>query len=234
MSTMDDLEDLFDAEDALIANDPPEQNAGDLLPIYLIQSALPRSVIRHLASASSICVIMEAPSEQWVRPLTTAVQTFAKWDYRHFKTTPERSIGYDKSANDHAVVMLARGQRVIAISQAPQNLLPPSMLSAADIVLKIPNPTNAVISSVIKEVTGRTPKGLPANIGTTLSFDELAAGIRSQSMAKECVERLLRAVEAKRSPMVNLETVPHIHELHGYGAAQTWGGRRGGVASRGG
>lgn len=223
-TTEDDLEDLFEAEDAHIAAGKPVKNAGELLPIHTLEASVPRQTIRKLASAPTICVVFHAPSDDWARPLLGATKEFGRWDLRHHKEAPERSkiFNHDKTTNDQVVALLARGCRIVGVSQNPDSLLPPAMLSAADMVLKIAKPTNAVVASVIKAITGRTPKGLPDQVGEKLSFDELAAAIRTGSSARDCVDRLKRAVAAKVPAMISSDDVPYVADLHGYGAAGEW------------
>jgi hypothetical protein len=54
-----------------------------------------------------------------------------------------------------------------------------------------------------------------------LSFSELVSCLRVGDTAKANLERLERTAAASRT-ITPIGDVPHIRDLHGYGAAQTW------------
>ena len=93
------------------------------------------------------------------------------------------------------------------------------MVASADIRVELPPITTGIVETVIRRMCGRrvTVSAAVARLG----FSELVSCLRAGDTAKVNLERLERTAAASKviTPVGN---VPHIADLHGYGAAKDW------------
>lgn len=200
----------------------PSKHAHHILPRALLENGIGMEGIAKIGAEKNFCLLVEAPSSDWVIPLWRTICDIGDWDLSLSKSVANRARAQDDSTVDGLVNVLGAGGRAFAVSQAPKDLLPAAMLSAADMIVSLPAPTARVIAATIKAVTGKLPENVPASLGVGLRFEEIATSIRQNSTPQECVERLERASAAKRRVEHMGADVPYVHELHGYGEAQSW------------
>jgi len=204
-------------------DNPSGKEARRELPRALLLNELGSDGIKFIASQKGFCLLIEAPSPDWVTPLQQLIGKLGGWNYHVSKSQITRgNKAQDDATMDQVVRALGIGGRIFGVSQAPKQMLPAAMVNAADMTVKLPAPSSKVIAATIKAVTGRVAKSIPVNIGAGLSFDEIAACIRQKSTPKECVDRLERAAKTKRRVEVMGVEVPEVKDLHGYGDAKTW------------
>lgn len=196
--------------------------AHDVLPRALIETIIGAEGIATISTQKTVCLVVEAPAADWVVPLWKSITGFGEWDFSIAKSSVTRGKAQDEATVEGLVRALGAGGRAVAVSQSPKTMLPPAMLSVADMIVSLPAPTGSVICATIKEVTGGLPDDVPSTLGAGLTFDEIATCIRQNSTPAECVERLQRASASKRRVEHMGQDVPYVHELHGYGEAQTW------------
>ncbi len=200
----------------------PPTDATKLLPTALLTSVLGAAGLRELEVRLSYCAIVQAPSSDWVNPISRSLRSIGEWDYYTSQSTPVKSPKQHDDVSQYVVGTLARGGRVFGVSQQPNELLPPSIIVAADRRIKLPLPSCEVIASVIQAVTGSCPIDVPADLVAGLDFNEIVSCIRHNSSAAECVDRLKQTKARKIAVVRSDDTVPHVHELHGLGAAKNF------------
>ncbi|SMQ68620.1 ATP-dependent Zn proteases [Devosia lucknowensis] len=195
------------------------EHAGLILPRVMLEAAVGKPGMKELAERQGFCVVVHAPSADFVAPISKAIRKAGDWAFSCTQTK-RRKLTDDDQAVEHTTVALARGRRVFGVSQHPMEFLPRALVSAADMSLRVPHPSPEIIAIVIKSITGDLPIDVPHNLGQGLSFEELVAGIRKGSTAAECVRRLT-AGKAARAPEVDHD-VPGVEDIHGMGEARDW------------
>ncbi|MHA6731236.1 AAA family ATPase [Devosia sp. A369] len=198
------------------------KEAFRVLPRALIESVIGMAGIKKISEQQGFCLIVEAPSSDWVAPLHSALRYFGEWHVHIAKSAIPRGRAVDDGAATTVVQALAGGGRIVGVSQSPRQLLPPAMVSAADLTITLPLPSPRVIAATIKAVTGKLPKNVPDTIAAGLTFDDIASSIRPNSTPQACIKRMERAQLSKRRAEVMGSEVPEIKDLHGYGEAKVW------------
>jgi cell division protease FtsH len=205
-----------------LTNERKDKSPQYLLPLALLQHTIGMDGVKRLHDAENFCAIVVTPSPDWTLPLMHLLKPW-EWDFVKARVTPLRpSQIADDTTSIRTMDALAMGGRVLGIGHDPERLLPSSMRTAADMVVRLPPPNGEVIGAVIRRMFGRTLKTIPNDIATGLEFDEIVACLRPGTSPSQCVERLKKAVASKRSSSPITQGVPAIHDLHGYGAAKEW------------
>ena len=199
------------------------KSASDLLPRALIENEIGMVGIASIQETEAFCLVVQAPSPDWVTPLHRYLKTTGKyWDFHHSKATAPRARSQqDDTSIEQTTRALTSGGRCMGVSHQ-LSYLPPAMVTAADMHLVLPPPNAKVVAAVIRAVTGRLPRKFEDSTIAALDFDELAACIRPGSTAKVCVDRLLAAAAKKLHHDRSIVAAPMLEDLHGYGAAKTW------------
>lgn len=195
--------------------------AYDRLALALLESVVGREGIIEIAGRQRYCLVVQAPAADWVTPLYRGIKQLGHWRYAIERSAAGRSRSYD-DPDERVVISLSEGDRIFGVSQDPKAHLPQAMLTSADRLVSLPQPSAEVVGRVITEVTGKSPGHLPGDLCVGLSFDEIVGCIRVGSSASECADRLKRAAKARNRVQAFGPDVPEIKDLHGYGAAQQW------------
>ena len=190
------------------------------LPDALLESVLGPQGISEIATREAFCLVVQAPSADWVAPISKSIRRMGDWSYHCSKVVIKRAKPEDTS--DRLIEAMTSGGRVFGVSQRPVELLPTALLTAADKTVVVPAPSPELISKVIKAVTGDLPIDVPPTLGRGLDFEELAGCIRRNSTAAECIDRLRRAAASKGGADVFGDDVPPVSELSGMGPAKEW------------
>jgi cell division protease FtsH len=199
------------------------RTASELLPQALIENAIGMEGIARIQETKAFCLVVQAPSPDWVAPLHRYLKSAGKyWDFHHSKSAAPRARSPQEDvAIEQATRALTSGGRCLGVSHQ-LNYLPPAMVSAADMHLVLPPPNAKVVAAVIRAVTGRLPRKLEDQTIAALDFDEIASAIRSGSTAKACVDRLRAAAAKKVHHDKSIIDAPLLEDLHGYGKAKEW------------
>ncbi len=140
------------------------------VPDLMIRLALTPAEIKKLKRDRTTCMIIEAPSAEWVEPLAKAAKLLGDWQSVHSTKEPVRKSYRSVIPNDKAVHTLAAGGRTLGVSQNPFSYLPKAMTASADILLKIAAPDDEILREAIKLATGSTPHLIPQGISTGLDY----------------------------------------------------------------
>ncbi|GAB5426661.1 MAG: AAA family ATPase [Devosia indica] len=194
------------------------------LAAALLESVVGERGIDVIRNQDSFCLVIEAPGADWVFALQRMLTRFSDWDHHQAKSQARRSSLTDEAAiNAQAIAAMSSGGRVFGVSQSPKAMLSSALVSAADMHVVLPQPSNAVISTVIRTVTGKIVKAMPDGIAAGLGFEEIVSCIRQGSTPAQCVDRLVRAAKRKCSTETIGDDVPLVEDLHGYGEEiRTW------------
>jgi cell division protease FtsH len=191
------------------------------LPKLMIREALTAENAMKLRRDRTTCLIILAPTSAWVEPLMRGAKQLGEWQFAHAAGEAPRRNMRDVAA-EQATFAMARGGRIVGIAQNLAHL-PPAMVTSADIVLKIPAPSDELLREAIKAATGRLPRTMPKGISDGLEYSDICGAIRCGSSAKACVDRLVAAAASKVKSNPALADVPRLEDMHGYGEAMVWG-----------
>ena len=196
--------------------------AEELLPQAMIGDAIGLSGIRDIKEEEAFCLVVQSPSPDWTEPLVAALKSLGEhWDFAHYRLSAKRPRQHEDLSGEQTMNALTTGGRCVGVAH-DLSLLPAAMITAADMTIILKRATPKVVNAVIKAITGQVAKGIEDQMLSRLDFGELAGCIRLGTKAKECVDRIRKAAEAKRGAREDLRDVPPIEALHGYGAAKEW------------
>lgn len=225
MANNDWLEELDETEliiEGRLSNARKDKSAQYLLPRALLESIVGMEGIKRLHEDKQFCAVIQVPAADWAAPVLALLKDW-NWDFLHMRTVPLRASQLaDDTTSQQTIHALSAGGRVLGISQDPVRLLPASMRTGADMNIVLPPPTGRIIAAVIRAMTGRSPRGLAEGLPITLGFDEICACLRPKQSASRSVARLLKAIADRSRADPLTQDVPHVRDLHGYGAAKTW------------
>jgi cell division protease FtsH len=208
-------------EEALVV----ERNTMELVAELAIKAAIPALMRRRIQGTHSIALVVEVPSAAWVVPVAAALIALGPW-HASYPRDGSRRYGSDRAKESEAVAYrLSRGERVMGVSHAPDAYLPATLVSGADVRIRIGPLSDAAIASLIKRVTGRRPATVPAGVGALLDPQEIAAAVRGgdDARAGDCVRRLAATARAKVGEDASLASVPPFESLLGLGPLHDFG-----------
>jgi ATP-dependent Zn protease len=187
-------------------------------------------VIPRLRSGEPLCLLVVPASADWCGPLGEALEKklrrrgraapFGEASHVIVRREPPRSSSRDEDGL-RLVKRLSQGKAVIGISHAPEACLPPALLRAADITLRLPHLTGRALRKIVSRVTGQDPGRIPDELAGSVSLDDIATCVRPGGGGKRAVERL-EATRAARARTRSV-AVPPLEALSGYGEAKGWG-----------
>lgn len=225
MANNDWLEELDETEliiEGRLSNARKDKSAQYLLPRALLECVVGMEGIKRLHDGKQLCAVIQVPAADWAAPVLALLKDW-NWDFLHMRTVPLRASQLaDDMTSQQTIHALSAGGRVLGISQDPVRLLPASMRTGADMNIVLPPPTGRIIAAVIRAMTGRSPRGLADGLSIPLGFDEICACLRPKQSASRSVARLLKAIADRSRADPLTQDVPHVRDLHGYGAAKTW------------
>lgn len=190
------------------------------LPDAMLESVLGPQGIHEISTRPGLCLLVQAPSPDFVAPLAKSIRRIGSWAHQISKSAVKRTKTEETS--ERLVEALSGGNRVFGISHRPKELLPQSLLTAADMTVVVPMASPMLLAKVIKAVTGDLPIDVSATLGRGLDFDELVSCIRKGSTAAECISRIRKAMEAKTRVDGFGDDVPLVKDLSGMGQAKIW------------
>jgi hypothetical protein len=182
------------------------------------EAATTGAVRRRLAHVQALAAIVIVPGPAWVAPVAAyvAAEFGSRWCFHTRDGTDRRreDAGTVEAARD-----LSRGLCVMGVSH-DEKLLPASLRSAADIVVRIAPPAGAVLRTAIARFARRSPGELEPGLAAGLDLPEIVAAFRPGKGAKSIVRRL---EAARRSHAPTMQRVPALATAVEYGAAQRFG-----------
>ncbi|MCA1551079.1 AAA family ATPase [Bradyrhizobium sp. BRP19] len=182
------------------------------------EAATTGAVRRRLAHVQALAAIVIVPGPAWVAPVAAYLSSElgSRWGF-HSRDGTERKR--DDAGTVEVARDLSRGLCVMGVSH-DEKLLPASLRSAADIVIRIAPPDGAVLRKAIARFARRSPGELEPGIAAGLDLPEIVAAFRPGKGAKNIVRRL---EAARNSHVGTTQRVPALATAVEYGEAQRWG-----------
>lgn len=164
--------------------------------------------------------IIAVPTPGWVDATKQAIAGITSGAEIH-TATPGRKGSKIELPPMGIAESIAGGRDVVVITSAPEALLAPETLAAADLRLDIGRLTAPLVRAVILEITGRKARDLAQRDLVGLDLPDVVAALRDGSTARDCVTRLRRA-SMHKTTLADRPDVPMVGDLVGYGAAGEW------------
>jgi ATP-dependent Zn protease len=196
----------------------PREHALTLLPHVMLEHVLGKSGMAKLKGHRSFCLVVETRTDDWVGPLDRFIRQYGEWD-KTVARTADQARRKDDGTGPEVLRRLAEGGRVVGIASR-YSYLPDAMVTAADMKIELPPITTDIVETVIRRMSGKRVTVPPAV--ARLGVADLVACLRAGDSAAANVARLERAASAVRTITPVADDVPHIRDLHGYGAAKSW------------
>lgn len=212
-----EVEDDYDAD----AGHGPVSTRSALANVCLAE-AIGRRDNAMLLRKGPLAVVVIVPSQGWVGPIKDAMRDGWSFDETASNTRKKPGASDVLDEGRRLTDALAHGRRVLGVSHAPATLLPPALLSAADVTITVRPPSDKALRRLIRWVTGKKVRDLPPGLAAGLDIDVLCAAIREGSTPADCVRRLTAASKALSGGDPTLDGVPHVRDLVGYGEAGEW------------
>ena len=173
---------------------PPPPRAADALGQLALDAGLSRQQRRLLRSGAKV-VIVHTPDADWTALVKDALR---KLDRSLVVESVTERKKHGESGLEY-LDFLQRGRSVVLVSQAPESLIAPSVLAAADTTVVVPRVSAAILRKAIRKVTGGVARGLVAEDIAGLGATDIVAALRPGSTARDCIANLRRAAASRRA-----------------------------------
>ena len=200
-------------------------SAVEALVTAALDEALTPIARKQLRGAKRLAVVIGVPSKGWVQAVKQhlfGLSSLPTVDFSRDGSMRSRDVRTE--GNDEVSSALASGKRVIGVSQAPDRMLPESLLNSADLRISVRAPRVSTITKAMKLcLRGRRPK-LPISEADVagLDFSDFVSAMRKGSSPQEAASRLRATVDA-RWPAARRLRLPSLEEATFYGEAREWG-----------
>jgi cell division protease FtsH len=195
--------------------------AGDLLVELAVAKALDRKTMRQLADRTVRALVVSVPDASWAEPTARHIRQLIDASNQSIvRTEPPKS--YMK--HDAEVANLLRqGTTVIGVSQDPDRLLPPLLLTAAQVRLTISPPDTKTLAKIVRlSQRGRVPQRIHRLDPRPLSFEEMTSVLVPGGFASIAVDRLETILARKLKVGKRTERLPRLEDAVEYGDARRW------------
>ncbi|CAL8969065.1 ATP-dependent zinc metalloprotease FtsH [Rhodoplanes serenus] len=229
------IEPILDLDEEVQADEPPSPVAPSARrsrpfagwPIRAIaaaafDAATTPAVRNALWRRRTLAVVIKVPTRRWIEPIGRHAEALVRSPNVLFAPAGDRRS--DRTAGDSPVAeALGSGTSAIGVSHAPDRLLPPTLLAAADLHIRIDAPDGAVIRDAIRRcLSGRLPATLEDTIAAGLDLDDIVSAFRPDGTAADAIARLRAASRARILPDGD-DGLPRLETAAGFGEAREWG-----------
>jgi cell division protease FtsH len=184
-----------------------------------IDAATTPAIRLRLKEDKAVAVVIDVPTTAWVKPVD---DYFVGWA-TFARDGSTRSRDKATVGNDEASKKISRGHKVVGIAANPEMLLPRVLTAVADITIKIPQPTGAVVRDALRRcLQGRLPRSIDNQLVADLDFDDLVAVMRSDTTPLAAVQRMRNAVD-RRNAKTPTDRYPDLETAVEYGKGREWG-----------
>ena len=197
------------------------REARDVLPLFALIDALGPAGLRRLQAPEGLALVVQVPGPEWAPRIETVLRGLTQIAHIFVRSGASKAER-PSEGNEKAGSLLSQGAKVAGISHSPDRYLPATLVQCADLFVRVGQPSNRIVSAVIRAVTGKRARRMPSTaVAAGLSFDTITAAIRLGTTPAACIARL-QAAGRSLSGCDGLDDVPNISELWGYGAAGVW------------
>ena len=215
-----DLEDDRGAGDSMPLR---SESARTTLVALTMMAALTSDVRAKLRTRTSLALTVTIPSTSWLGPVKKFFDNGGygrKWDC-YARDGSSRSTDKPSVGNDGVATALAAGQSVVGIAIDPAQVLPSTLVSAADIRLSVKLDAR-VVRKAIRKIYGQTSTSVAASDLAGLDIHDIEAAMRPDTRVRDVVARIAAASKI-RGPDTGADGVPDLETAVEYGAARVWG-----------
>ena len=204
----------------VVGDDEEPMSAADVLADLSVRNALPPNVRRRMRKGP-LAAIVSVPTAQWVQPVTDALRELAG------DASSLHLVRLDKPPRDRDLPglmdWLTQGRPVIGVSQMPDQVLPPLLLSIAERRFEVQRlDVSIAIATMRRVLKGRLPPEAASLDYGVLDFQEFCALLPTGAHAKDAVARLAGVIGSKTRVGTRKDRLPKLEEAVEYGEARTW------------
>lgn len=205
----------------LSSNTDAERPSARLaLPVAVIEHAFGKPLIERLKTGQlpATAILLQVPSDGWCEVLESCLARGQdKVEVQSFKAGRRGSGG---TSNTALLSELGSGTSTIAITATPESV-PVDYRALVDQFIEINQLDVVVVRTVIRKLTGQTPRGLQQSDLIGVGIHECVAAIGASASASDCVSRLQRIRQRKSAP-VDLAHVPLLNALPLIAPVRQW------------
>jgi hypothetical protein len=220
-----DVDDEDDEDDAEGSNSPPTktQSAKEALVLATVKAAMTPALETRLVDCNAMALVVSIPSAGLMQPMK---KYFASGGLGRPWTCYARDGSDRKSdkpsvGNDTVATALASGRSVVGIATSPDQMLPSTLIGAADARLTVKLDAK-VIRDAIENIFGENVPPIDDADLVGLDFHDFEAAMRPGSSAQQVVARIT-AVAKVRAGTIGTDDIPDLASAVEYGAARDWG-----------
>jgi cell division protease FtsH len=180
---------------------PPSSSYSDGMMAVVgaaFDAAVSPQIRRQIEHAKALAVVIVVPTPAWVAPMSIHfTTTFGSRWHAYDRAGSNRLGGHQMpDASDSVAHNLSRGQCVVGLA-ADVRLLPAALVAGADITIRVPAPTGAVLRAAIAKFCGSCAV-LPDGIAAGLDLFQIVSAFRPGAGPKRVAQRLAAAVTVVR------------------------------------
>lgn len=209
------------AADSAEAALPDSVTPRETLVSAALAASLAPAIKEALKSPASRAIVISVPSPDWIEPLRNLFfqRPFGrKWTCIARDGSDRR--GHQPSrGNAEAATALAAGASVVGIAVAPEQVLPSTLIAAADFRLALKFGPE-VVEEATRRVFGSTMPIEPRDL-LGLDLEDVVAAMRRGSTGQEVKSRLTSAAKT-RVGQAGADDAPLLETAVEYGAARDW------------
>ncbi len=169
-----------------------------------------------------MAVVLLAPSPAWVGALQSYFEKRLDKRWHVIARDGTSRLEHKASAGNAGVALaLNAGRPVLGIAPAV-DVLPATLVTAADINLRVAAPNSKILRNAIDAVFGRSVAvRIPSRVGAGLDLPDLVAAFRPRSSPQQIVDRITRAA-ARQLGSDHDFPLPLLETAVEYGEARQW------------
>jgi hypothetical protein len=210
-----------DAADAIEETIPDSFTPREALVSAAFAAALTPAVKDALKSSSSQALVISVPSAAWVQPLK---DLFARRPFgRKWKCIArdgsDRKAHQPSSGNADAATALAAGASVVGVAVAPEQMLPSTLVGAADFRLSLKFEPD-IVEDAIRKIYGSASQVERQDL-VGLDLEDVVAAMRPGSTEQDVKARLSSAAKMLVR-QTGSDDAPLLETAVEYGAARDW------------
>ncbi|PSO22721.1 AAA family ATPase [Bradyrhizobium sp. MOS002] len=210
-----------DAADAIEETIPDSFTPREALVSAAFAAALTPAIKDALKSSSSQALVISVPSAAWVQPLKDlfARRPFGRKWTCIARDGSDRKAHQPSSGNADAATALAAGASVVGVAVAPEQMLPSTLVGAADFRLSLKFEPN-IVEDAIRKIYGSASQVERQDL-VGLDLEDVVAAMRPGSTEQDVKARLSSAAKTLVR-QTGSDDAPLLETAVEYGAARDW------------
>ncbi|NEU97987.1 AAA family ATPase [Bradyrhizobium uaiense] len=180
------------------------------------------AVRRQLNGKRPLALIILVPGPSWIGPIRRLFLERFKDRWRPVRDQVLKTPQQKAEISSEVAADLAAGYAVVGVA-AHRDALPPTLVTATDLTIRIKPPNGRVIAHAIRMFTGqRVTSSIGDDIVAGLELPDMVAAFRADSSPEEIIERLRKSTSALSGAGTS-GRLPKLEKATEYGPAQVWG-----------